>query len=105
MSFDTATSWPPGLLTIFDHCRNRPTALENRYYGPFDKLLNYCFGSSFDFYVAPQNPPTKLSRDSIVFLVVRDRNDKPVLLVEIKDDGWAQKAELRYRADIQMRER
>lgn len=34
-----------------------------------------------------------------------DTNDKPVLLVEVKDDSWAQKAELRYRADKQMRER
>jgi hypothetical protein len=81
---------------------------ENRYYGPYDKLLNYCFGDSFTFYVAPQNPPRDDSRDAadfIVFLVVFDRNDKPVLIVEVKDDSWAQKAELRYRADVQMRSR
>lgn len=30
---------------------------------------------------------------------------KPVLIVEVKDDSWAQKAELRYRADKQMRDR
>jgi hypothetical protein len=93
------------LITIFNHARAKRTVFENHYYGPYDKLLNYCFGDSFNFYVAPQNPPRDDSRDAIdsIFLVVFDSEDKPVLLVEVKDDSWLEKAELRYRADDQMR--
>ena len=106
MPFQTDNAWPAGLLTIFEHGRAKPSTFENRYYGPYDKLLNYCFGSEFTFYVAPQNPPTYDSRDAVEFillLVVYNSNDKPVFIVEVKDDGWAQKAEPRYRADKQMR--
>ncbi|KIM35448.1 hypothetical protein M413DRAFT_32477 [Hebeloma cylindrosporum] len=77
------------------------------YYGPYDKLLNYCFGRGFTFYVAPQKPSASDSRDtgeSTAFLVVYNVDDKPVLIVGIKDDSWAQKAELRYRTDKQKRD-
>jgi hypothetical protein len=52
--------------------------------GVYDKLLNYCFGPGrgFNFYVAAQNTPI-----NIVFLVVFDRNDKPVFIVDVKDDS------------------
>jgi len=108
MSFLTDNAWPAGLLTIFEQCRAEREAFENRYYGPYDKLLNYCFGSDFTFYVAPQSPPNDDSRDAIefvVFLVVFNSKKKPVLLVEVKDDSWAHRAELRYRADKQMHDR
>jgi hypothetical protein len=108
MSFQTDKAWPAGLLTIFEHGRARHTTFENRYYGPYNKLLSHCFGSGFYFYVAPQSPPRDDRRDTvdfIVFLVVFDSQDKPVFLLEVKDDGWAQKAELRYRADIHIRDR
>jgi len=36
---------------------------------------------------------------------VFNSNDRPVVIVEVKDDSWAQKGELRYRADKQMRDR
>ena len=86
------------------HFRPRAT-FENRYYGPYDKLLNYCFGDTFKFYVAPQNPLRDDNcdiADFIVFLVVFDNNAQPVLNAEVKDNNWAHKAELRYRADKQM---
>ncbi|KAK2467553.1 hypothetical protein APHAL10511_000408 [Amanita phalloides] len=105
MPFQSDQTWPGGLLTIFNHARANRTSFESRYYGPYDKLLNYCFGESFTFYVAPQNPPRDGSIDFVVFLVVFDSNDRPVLIVEVKDDSWAEKAELRYRADDQMRGR
>jgi len=108
MPFQSDHGWPAGLLTIFNHARAKRTSFENRYYGPYDKLLNYCFGESFTFYVAPQNPPRDDSRDTVdfvVFLVVFDNNDRPVMIVEVKDDSWAEKSELRYRADDQMRGR
>jgi len=108
MPFQTDNAWPAGLLTIFEHGRARHSTFENCYHGPYNKLLNYCFGSKFTFYVAPQNPPASNSRDTVdfvVFLVVFNSDDKPVLIVEVKDDSWAQKAELHYRADNQMRDR
>ncbi len=109
MPFQQDNAWPAGLLTIFDHARAKHTTFENRYYGPYDKLLNYCFGDNFKFYIAPQSPPRDDSRDAvdfIVFLVVFDvATDRPVLMAEVKDHSWAQKAELRYRADKQMRDK
>jgi len=56
MPFSTDNSWPAGLLKIFEICREVNRPLENRYYGPYDKLINYCFGDSFTFFVAPQHP-------------------------------------------------
>lgn len=106
MPFQSDDTWPAGLITIFNHARAKRTTFEHRYYGPYDKLLKYCFGESFTFYVAPQNPPRDDSCDAIdVFLVVFDSNDRPVLIAEVKDDSWIDKAELRYRADDQMRSR
>lgn len=108
MPFHTDGHWPAGLLTIFDHARAKQSTFENRYYGPYDKLLNYCFGGNFNFYVAPQNPTRDDSRetvDSTVLLVVFDVHNKPVMIIEVKDDLWAQNAELRFRADAQMRDR
>ena len=108
MPFQSDNAWPVGLIAIFNHARAKRTGFENRYYGPYDKLLNYCFGESFTFYVAPQNPPGDDRYDVVdvvVFLVVFDSNNKPVIIVEVKDDGWVEKAELRYRADEQMRNR
>ncbi|KZP29209.1 hypothetical protein FIBSPDRAFT_946859 [Athelia psychrophila] len=87
MPCQTDTTWPPGLLTIFEHSRARNTTFENRYYGPYDKLLNYCFGQSFNYYIAPQNFPTADSRDMVDFIV------------------FLVKSELRSRADKQMRDR
>jgi hypothetical protein len=109
MPFSTDDSWPAGLLTIFEICRNKDKPLEYRYYGPYDKLLNYCFGDSFTFFVAPQNPPgdesIKDTLDFIVFLVVFDADRNPVFMAEIKDDSWAGKASLRLKADEQLRGR
>jgi hypothetical protein len=85
------TPWPQGLRTIFDICRQQREPLEYRYYGPYDKLLNYCFGDSFRYFVAPQSPPSDLTlRDTVNFvLVVFDAHRRPVLITEIKDDAWA----------------
>ncbi|KAG9045905.1 hypothetical protein FS837_005424 [Tulasnella sp. UAMH 9824] len=82
------------------------STFEDHYYGPSDKLLNYCFGNDFNFYVARQVRQANDKQDStdslIPLFVVFNRNDKPVLLLEIRDDGWAEKAELRYLADKRM---
>src|SRR5258708_7632743 len=114
MPSSTDPAWLQGLRTIFDICRQQREPLENRYYGPYDKLLNYCFGDSFQYFVAPQRPPSGSNltlRDTVdfvtvVFLVVFDANDRrPVLIAEIKDDAWAHKADLRYSADDHIRRR
>lgn len=110
MPFSTDATWPAGLLKIFEICRNELQPLENRYYGPYNKLLTYCFGpDSFDFFVAPQSPPSEFSPrdtvDFVVFLVVYDARRRPVLFAEIKDDAWASRADLRFKADDQMHQR
>jgi len=113
MPFTTDAAWPAGLLKIFEKCRqsrHELQPLENRYYGPYNKLLTYCFGpDTFEFFVAPQSPPSELSPpdyfEYIVFLVVFDVQRRPVLLAEIKDDAWAIRPELRFKADDQIRQR
>ncbi|KAF8811370.1 hypothetical protein BYT27DRAFT_6464062 [Phlegmacium glaucopus] len=110
MPFPNDVTWPAGLLTIFEICRGEHQLLENRYYGPYTKLLTYCFGpDSFEYFVAPQNPLSASNpRDTIdfvVFLVVFDTHRRPVLIAEIKDDSWVDRAHLRLNADDQMRQR
>jgi len=108
MPFLEDSTWPAGLLANFERASTKRAPFENSHYGPYDKLLNYCFGESFTFYVAPQCPPRDDSRDAldfIIYLVVFDAEDRPVLLAEIKDGSWAKKASTRSRADEQMRNR
>ncbi|TEB37923.1 hypothetical protein FA13DRAFT_712282 [Coprinellus micaceus] len=110
MSLLTSEAWPVGLLNIFEHNRDNHSTFENRYRGPYDKLLNYCFGDGFTFYVGLHNPPVE-SRDSVdsdtlvLFVVFHKKSDSPVFFLEVKDDTWAQKAAFRLRADHQMRSR
>ncbi|KAF7372030.1 hypothetical protein MVEN_00061300 [Mycena venus] len=92
MPFDTDTAWPARLITIFEVSRATLGTLEHRYYGPYDKLLNYCF-DGFDYFVAPQAPPrddTTETVDFVVYLVVMDQRRQPVFS---------------HRADQQMRAR
>ncbi|KAI9067803.1 hypothetical protein FKP32DRAFT_1699472 [Trametes sanguinea] len=72
MPFLADDAWPDGLRIIFDHARTRNATLQNRYYGPYDKLLNYCFGDSFTliFYDSLRGPLDAV--DFIIFLVVYD---------------------------------
>ena len=50
MPISTDTTWPVGLV-----CRTELPPLENRYLGPYNKLITYYFGpTSFEFFVAPQ---------------------------------------------------
>ncbi|KAF8163853.1 hypothetical protein B0H34DRAFT_341389 [Crassisporium funariophilum] len=109
MPFPTDVTWPAGLRTIFEICRREMQPLENRYYGPYNKLLTYCFDpDSFEYFVAPQSPPSASSPpdtiDFVVFLVVFDAHRRPVLIAEIKDDSWVDRADLRLKADVQMRQ-
>ena len=111
MPFLADDAWPAGLLTIFEICHHELQSLENRYYGPYNKLLTYCFNpDSFKYFVAPQNSQSaSSSRDTIDFVVFSvfdsDAQRRPVLIVEIKDDSWADRADLRFNSDDQMRQR
>ena len=104
------TNWPQGLLNIFNISRNQNTSLDSRYYGPYDRLFNYAvIEGSFTFFFTPQIAPDETSArdavDFVVFMVVLNQEQKPVLFVEIKDDGWADKSNRRQRADTLMRHR
>jgi hypothetical protein len=113
MPFSTDVNWPQGLLNIFSDLnvsRNQKAPLESRYYGPYDRLFNYAvIEGSFTFFLAPQTAPDETSaRDAVefvVFMVVLNQELKPVLIVEIKDNRWANEPDKRQRADIQMHQR
>jgi hypothetical protein len=110
MPFSTDANWPQGLLNIFDISRNQNAPLESRYYGPYDRLFNYAMiEGSFTFFLAPQTAPDETSArdavDFVVFMVILNQEQKPVLIAEIKDDKWDTKPDKRQRADTQMRQR
>ena len=110
MPFSTDANWPQGLLDIFHINRNRNAPVESRYYGPYDRLFNYAvIEGSFTFFLAPQTAPDENSPrdavDFVVFLVIFNQNQQPVLIAEIKDDKWANEPDKRQRADTQMRQR
>jgi hypothetical protein len=110
MPFSTDTNWPQGLLSIFNICRNQEptgmTPLEARYYGPYDKLLNYAMiEGSFAFFLAPQALRDETANVLVYYvsLVVYDQDQKPVLFAIIKDDGRAKGGLARQAADTLMR--
>jgi hypothetical protein len=105
MPFTTDTTWPDGLLKIFKICRNEDQPLVNRYYGPYNMLLAHCFDpNSFKFFHALQSPPRN-SVELLPFFTIFNTQHHPVLIVEIADDSWATEADLRVKADDQMRQK
>jgi hypothetical protein len=73
MPFSSDTSWPTRLKTFFESSRSTGGDVESRYCGAYDKMLNYCFGEEFDFFVTPQAQPgknTKQAVDFVVFLII-----------------------------------
>lgn len=110
MPFSTDANWPQGLLNIFNVSHKQNTAVESRYYGPYDRLFNYAvIEGFFTFFLAPQTAPDETSwRDGVnfvIFMVVLNQDRKPVLIAEIKDDRWASEPDKRQRADTHMRQR
>ena len=110
MPFSTDANWPQGLLDIFDISCNQNAPLESRYYSPYDRLFNYAVvEGSFTFYLAPLTASDETSArdavDLVVFMVVLNQEQKPVLFAGIKDDRWVNKPDKRRRADAQMRQR
>lgn len=77
--------------------------------GPYGRLFNYAVieGSS-TFFLARQTTPDETSPhavDFVMFMVVLNGEQKPVLIADIKDDRWVNKPDKRQRADVQMRQR
>ena len=110
MPFSADLNWPQGLLDIFEISRNENTSLDSRYYGPYDRLFNYAvIEGSFTFFLSRQTTPDETSPldvvDFVVLNVVLNREQKPVLIAQIKDDRWANKPDKRQRADAQMRQK
>jgi hypothetical protein len=110
MSFSTDVNWPQGLLDIFNVSRSQNAPFESRYYGPYDRLINYALiEGSFTFFLSRQTAPDETSPrdtgDFVVFMVVLNQQRQPVLIVEIKDDRWVGQPDKRQRADAQMRQR
>jgi hypothetical protein len=114
MPFSTDTNWPQGLIDVFDACRkthNPDTPSEYRYYAAYDRLLNHALiqDSGFTFLISFQTKLAERSRsdpvESDYFIVVLDLEQKPVLIVDFKDDKWANDPDRRQRADILMRDR
>jgi len=103
----------PTTVDVFISVHQRPFdgggVVEERYYGPFNALLSYCFQmtSQFRFIVTPQHPPSleqpRNSVDTVFYLVIYNSAFGPVLFAEIKDDNWANSAEKRLTENKQVR--
>ena len=93
---------------IFSLRSKQTTLFEERYYGPYDKLFNYCFDSdNFKYSVSSRQIPDEPSDSGIVdfvtVMIVNSEKSLPVLIAEIKDECWADRAETRRLADEQIR--
>ncbi|KAM6489200.1 hypothetical protein JOM56_015370 [Amanita muscaria] len=76
------------------------------FHGAYNKLLNYYFPPNTDFTVVPQylKATSRDSADFIVCFEIRLEN-KPVLIVELKDPATIQHISTRAEADDQIRRR
>ena len=104
MPFSTDANWLQGLLDIFNISHNQVMAFESCYYGPYNRLFNYVvIEGSFTFFLALQTVPNETflcdAVDFVVFMVVLNWQQKPVLIAEIKDDRWVNKPDKHQRAD------
>jgi hypothetical protein len=96
--------WPQTVLrqfqTIPANCK------ESDFHGPYNKLLNYYFPPDSDFTVVPLylQAASRDSADFIVCFEIRLEN-KPVLIVELKDPAAIQHISTRGEADGQIRRR
>ena len=109
MPFFTDVNWPHGLLDIFNVSGNGTVPFESRYYGPYDRLFNYALiEGPFTFFLAlqtaPNEDPPRDAVDFLVFMVVLNQDQKPVLIAEIKDNRYTNTADKRRRADARIRQ-
>jgi hypothetical protein len=108
MPFSTDTSWPEGLLNIFNIARNQFASPKSRYPGPYNRLLNYALtDGSFTLFLSLQSTLDEIrphdATDFVVFMVIINPQREPVLIAEIKDHR-SDEPNMRLKADAQMRQ-
>ncbi|KAF9450699.1 hypothetical protein P691DRAFT_664751 [Macrolepiota fuliginosa MF-IS2] len=96
-------TWPAGLLAIFERARTKCATFEKWCYGLYNKLLNYCFGGLLHFLCCSPGPSWGWHSRHCRIIRLVDTKGKPVIIVEVGDGSWAEKAELRCRADKKCR--
>jgi hypothetical protein len=101
--------WPEYVIRSF-HAINSPICNVSHFHGPYFKLLWYCFPPNTEFTPIPH--PLKAAsqpRDSIEFIVNRavsvPLENKPVLIVQLKNPAAIQHISTRAEADDQIRRR
>ena len=90
---------------LYRQLQPQPDLPEARYYGPYNTLFLSCFRRKHppDFVTALHfDYPSATPTFPHVCFVVSDLNTDPVLVAEIKDDDWADRADLRAKADDRM---
>ena len=105
------TLLPEQLLQAFRVASSMP-ALENRWYGPLDKVLNLLFGESH-YIIWPQASPSKGLLQWVNFLVSGHRSIhgiapnafSPLMILEVKDVKLLDISLHREHADNQIRNR
>jgi len=106
-SFENDTAWPESVLLQFQ-CINPRSSLESRYYGPYNELLHYVAGGNPRYQVAPQTSVVQKGGgavDFVMWYLVRDLDNRVLLLLEVKDDEHFENAADRLDADAQVRQR
>ncbi|KAJ7138676.1 hypothetical protein C8R43DRAFT_893166 [Mycena crocata] len=111
MHFLAQQRWPTDLNQLFVSAKSQSDAgndMENRYYGAYTMMLTHCFGPGYRFMVAPQYAPQVHSHETIDFIMViyivvcHIDHERPVLILEIKDDKHIKFASRRQLVDAQM---
>jgi hypothetical protein len=110
MPFSTDTNWPQDLPLFFDVCRKaRDVPFETRYDSVHQDLIFYALDITSDFSFQISLPPTRdessLRGSFSTFRVVKNLKQEPVLIMDMRDDTWADTPDKRQRADTLMRER
>ena len=96
-------TWPQWLINSF-LIANQPqfAAIENAYYGPYNRLLYYLFGLEGPFEITPQLPHDSIDI-AAMFTVELDQH--PVFFIEVKAPAPFALDSKRKQADDQMRDR
>ncbi|KAF8330364.1 uncharacterized protein EI90DRAFT_2973087 [Cantharellus anzutake] len=108
MPFSTDASWPEGFLKAFNVTRNIDVP-QHRYLALFNKLLYYTFtAGDFSLSSSLQSGPGEMfpldPTDFVVSYVVITQQQKPVFIVDIKDNR-SDRHNTCLKADAQIRQR
>ena len=89
---------------------NRDGLVNSRYHAPYNRLFHRCvIEDEFSLMLLAEASFDQLASfepvDCGLFMVLINLEEEPFLFAEIKDDGWVDEPDKRWRADIQMRRR